>query len=124
MPSIYSYLVDADGQYILTDDGERIIVDATNFEIPNSNMRAVGSSAARSKKVQYIRSFNIRANTDQTTWYLYVNQKTLLGLYPGKSYAIDALYGAFTSIGANDTFALASIQAQIADGKSFIQDEV
>lgn len=87
----------------------------------NTNMRAVGSNAARSKGVKYIRSFHIRKSTDATVWYLYVNQKTLLGLYPTQEYAIDALYGAFTSVNANNAFTSSVIDAQLLSGVSEIE---
>ncbi len=90
----------------------------------NTNMRAVGSNAAQARGVKFIRSFNIKKNSDRSKWYLYVNQKTLLGIYPGQSYAIDALYGAFTSVSGHDSMVTHTIDSQIQSGVSIIDPDI
>ena len=90
----------------------------------NTNMRAVGSNAAQARGVKFIRSFNIKKNSDRSKWYLYVNQKTLLGIYPGQSYAIDALYGAFTSVSGHDSMVTHTIDSQIQSGVSVIDPDI
>ncbi len=95
-----------------------------NLKGENSTARGVGGTAARQRGVKFIRSFNIRKNSDRTKWYLYVNQKTLIGIFPTQSYAIDALFGAVTSVDGRDAMAITSLQAQLDAGISRLDPDI
>jgi len=127
---LYSYLVDESGDYVLDEDGNRIIIDqfgiqSADYSTPtNTKARKAGSISANRKRVPFIRSFDIATNSDRDRWTLKVNQKTLLGIYPSQATAIDALYGAFMSVDAADFGAWESIQDQLLRGISTIADDL
>ena len=127
---LYSYLVDGNGDYVVDQDGNRIIIDqfgvqSADYSTPtNTKARKAGSISAKRKRVPFIRSFNIGTNENRDKWTVKVNQKTLLGVYPSQATAIDALYGAFMSCNAADFGAWESIQDQLLRGISTIADDL
>ncbi len=117
MPFIYTYLVDENGDYIVDEQGSRIILDSVEYSTTGNDWRRIASST---KRPPYIRSFQIRKFNDGDTWLLIVNQKQLIGIYPSQDASLQVLIGLFTRISANAEGAEATMTAQLSRGTSSI----
>lgn len=117
MPTLYSYLVDADSQYILTEAGERIVIEAIDYEITGTDWRRVASSA----RIPFVRSFDIR-RTASDAWAVTLNKMNYIGTYPDRDAAIQVVLGFFTNAQASDDGAEVAMSWQLTSGASSIDD--
>tara|TARA_B100001059_G_scaffold60323_1_gene56052 strand:+ start:5142 stop:6023 length:882 start_codon:yes stop_codon:yes gene_type:complete len=101
--TINTYLVDANGEYVLQDSSDptsRIILSTQSIEVDFSLAR-LGQAA----KTRPVLAFDVKKDTSDN-WYLITNKQTLVGRFPEQSYALGALYGCFMYHSGNpDAFA-------------------
>lgn len=117
MPYLYEYLVDENDDYILDENGDKIIVSSTHYTDGTPYRRI----AAATKKVPYVRSFEIRPDFDNNSYLLIVNQKCLIGrMFPTKEDALSVLYGVFTRAGGHDSMFEQVMTRQLSSGVSKI----
>ncbi len=117
MPTLYSYLVDADSQYILTEDGERIVLEAIDYEITGTDWRRIASCG----RIPFVRSFDVR-RTDSGAWAVTLNKMKYIGTYPDRNAALLVVLGFFTNAQASDDGAEVSMSWQLTQGASSIDD--
>ena len=119
--TINSYLVDENGDYILTEAGDRIIIGSTSI-VQDGPYRRLGGVVRRD--IKYIRSFQVSKR--ETDWLLKVNQHQLVGRYPTQMAALQVLVGLFTRIGSGDDhYITQAMSAMLSKGDtSFIDSAV
>ena len=94
MPTLRTYLVDGDGEYILSDPSDttsRIIIESFIYGVTNSKWQRIATATGPRCPV---RSFHIRRKED-TVWHLMINQQKHIGFYPSQDSAIQVLMGLF-----------------------------
>ncbi len=119
MPTLRSYLVDGDGEYILSDPANpssRIITDEYIYGVTDTAWQRVASATGRRCPVQ---SFDIKRK-DDTTWHLSINKKRHIGIYPSQDAAIQVLMGLFIKNSGNLDQADEAASYQLSTERSFI----
>jgi len=90
--TINTYLVDANGEYVLQDISDptsRIILSTQSVDV-NYALARLGQAS----RTRPVKSFDVKKDTSDN-WYLINNKQTLVGRFQDQSYALGALYGCF-----------------------------
>ena len=119
--TINAFLVDENGDYVLTESGDKIIIGSTTIVKDRPEYRRLGGVARRD--IRYIRSFQVSKRTIPTgeEWLLKVNRHQLVGRYPDQQAALQVLLGLFTRIASGSDHAiLASLSDMLSRPGSFI----
>ena len=119
MPFLHSYLVDADGEYIVDAEGARIIVSSYEYGTTGFDWQRIASST---KKPPFVRSFAIRKFDNGDTWTLTVNQKMFIGIYPSQDAALQVLIGLYIRCNASKIGAEAAITKALSTGQGYIDE--
>ena len=93
--SLNSYLIDEDGNYVLDEGGDKIILSTGEYEYDESYTR-VGTGLG--PRVPGIHSFDVvygLSTGGLEEWYLRVNQTVLIGRYASRAQALGVLIGLF-----------------------------
>jgi len=117
MPYLYSYLIDENDDYVLTEGGDKIILEQVEYTIEGSDWRRIASSW----NVPFVRAFAIK-RTASGAWALTVNTLTYVGTYPDRNAAILVVLGLFTNASASDDGAEISMTWQLTTGASTIDE--
>lgn len=117
--SINIYLIDENGDYILTDQGDKIIISTVSIDVDNESRRL---GVDRWRRQATIQSFDVK-KLDQDNWYLTVNKHHLVGQYPTQSMSISVLYGMYTSMNGNENGFAVWLEDQINKGSSTIDPD-
>ena len=117
--SINLYLIDENGDYILTDQGDKIIISTVSIDVDNESRRL---GVDRWRRQATIQSFDVK-KLDQDNWYLTVNKHHLVGQYPTQSMSISVLYGMYTSMNGNENGFSVWLEDQINKGSSTIDPD-
>lgn len=121
MPTLRTYLVDGDGEYILSDPNDRtsrIITSEYIYGVTDTEWQRVASSTGCRIPVQ---SFDIKRK-DDTTWQLSLNKTKHIGIYPSQDAAIQVLMGHFIKNSGNMVMADEAASYQLSTDMSFIDD--
>ena len=91
--TVFTYMLDPnDGAYLLTSEGDRIIVGTgLDLEYDEAYSRIAGAVS----KVCHIRSFNIAWSEETGRWRLMVNKTQLIGFYSTQPQALGVLAGLY-----------------------------
>ena len=107
------YLVDENGEYVLDENDDRIVISSTAVPFDYRGCRLVR------KRMNGINSFTV--NEQGGRWFARVNKHCLLGLYSTKELAVGAVVGAFINSGAGDLSVISAVfDDQLSRGVSFI----
>ena len=121
MPTLRTYLVDGDGEYILSDPDDRfsrIITSEYIYGVTDTDWQRVASATGCRIPV---RSFDIKRK-DDTTWQLSLNKTKHIGIYPSQDAAIQVLMGHFIKNSGNMVMADEAASYQLSNQQSFIDD--
>lgn len=121
MPFTFTYLTGGRGQFILDDEGNKIII-GLNY----TGTGAVGGyrKAARKPKCGAIKSFRIHHNeAGDDFWALTVNQKEFVGTYPTRDDSLEVLWGMATACNSRDAYWNVVANKQLSDRRSHIDAE-
>lgn len=117
--TVFTYALDpSDGAYLLTSEGDRIIVGTgLDLEYDEAYSRIAGAVS----KVCHIRSFNIDWSEETGRWRLMVNKTQLIGFYSTQQQALGVLAGLYRRRGANTDDKLTEvISYELSQGVSTI----
>ena len=105
---LYDYLTDENGEYVLDESGDKIIISSTSIVDESGPWRRIGGVVRRD--IKYVRSFQVqkRYRDGSNVWLLKVNLHQLVGIYPTQQAALQVLMGLITRLGASDTHTLSS----------------
>ena len=117
--SINLYLIDENGDYVLTDQGDKIIISTVSIDVDNESRRL---GVDRWRRQATIQSFDVK-KLDPDNWYLTVNKHYLVGQYPTQSMSISVLYGMYTSMNGNEDGFAVWLEDQINKGSSTIDPD-
>lgn len=120
MPFQFSFLEDDNGDLILDEEGNKIIIAADFIQPNNQNRRAM---AGRKPRLGAVMSFDIRRNDQDLTWHLTINKQEYVGRFPSRDDALAALFSMATACNARDEVFDIVIDQQLARGVSFIDSE-
>ena len=98
MPTLRSFLVDGDGEYILSDPADpnsRIMTDEYIYGVSDTSWQRVASSV---KACGGVKSFHIRHKESDDKWQLMINKHQHIGIYPSQDAAIQVLIGLFICV--------------------------
>ena len=121
MPTLRTYLVDGNDEYILSDPSDRtsrIITSEYIYGVTDSEWQRVAS--ATSCRIPVL-SFDIKRK-DNTTWQLSLNKTKHIGIYPSQDAAIQVLMGHFIKNSGNMVMADEAASYQLSTNRSFIDD--
>ena len=120
MPTLRSYLVYGDGQYILSDPADpnsRIITDEYVYGVTDTKWQRVASSVHGRCGVK---SFTIIHKASDDKWSLKINQSKHIGIYPSQDAAIQVLMGLFIQNSGTMSSADAAATQQLSTSRSSI----
>ena len=87
MPAFtYDYLVDEFGDFVLDELGNKIIIEVNRIGTTEATRRV-----ARKPRAGYVRSFDVKRNSDDDTWHLTVNKTEYVGRYQTRDEAVSVL---------------------------------
>lgn len=116
MPAFtYNYLVDENGDFVLDENGDKIIIEVTRIGTTEATRRA-----ARKPKAGFVRSFDVKRNTDDDTWHLIINKTEYVGRYQTRDEAVSVLWGMATACSGRDDMFDAAFDEQLSRGVSSI----
>jgi hypothetical protein len=120
MPTLRSYLVDGDGDYILADPSDpnsRIQTGAYIYGVTDTSWQRVASAVHAHCGVK---SFTIRHKIRDDKWHLKINQHQHIGIFPSQDAAIQVLLGLFIQNSGSALGADAAASLQLSVGRSSI----
>ena len=118
--TVYTYLINEDGNYILTAEGDRIIL-GTGLELEYDE--AFTGLAGSVAKVPHLFSFDVLWSETQSEWRLFVNKQRLIGRYRTRAQAVGVLVGLFRGLGNNSDESLIEVISHLlSTGSSFMED--
>ncbi len=117
MPSLLIYLVDENDDYVLTEDGDRILLDTITYETTGTDWRRIASTWS----IPRVGAFVI-TRTASGAWALTVNTLTYVGTYPDRGAALEVVQGLFTNCSASDEGAEIAMAHLLATGAASIDD--
>lgn len=120
MPFTYDFLVDGNGNFVVDENGDKIIIAVNSIQPNNPTRRAL---AGRKPRLGAVMSFDIRRNDQDLTWHLTINKQEYVGRFPNRDDAIAALFSMATACNARDEVFDIVIDQQLARGVSFIDSE-
>lgn len=118
--TVNTYLVDEDGNYILTETGDRIIL-GTGLELEyDETFSGLAGSVA---KVPHLFSFDVLWSETQSEWRLFVNKQRLIGRYRTRPQALGVLVGMFRRLGNNSDDSLIEVISHLLSTGSDVMED-
>lgn len=113
----FEYKTNKAGEFILDENGDKIIIGVNRIGDVEKSRRIV----QRKPRLGALMSFDVYYRDTDNKWHLTVNKKEYVGRYNTQAEALSVLFSMATSCSGRDFFIDAAFDEQLSRGVSYIQ---
>jgi hypothetical protein len=117
--SLNTYLVDENNDFVLTESGDKIVIDTISIDVDYG--AAIAGMQSRSRPVL---TFEVKKDEASDSWHVTTNRQTFIGRYPSRDVALGALFGVYVRWGGHPDGFVSFLEEALSSRGAVIDDDV